>query len=216
MEKWLPIHAACINGHIELLELLINFHYPEYLYSTYRDEEGIWEWRLPFDPNAQDVTGQTSLYIASILGNKALVNVLVKWKVKARKTCAQSPQSNPITPTRKRISFGIQAIMSKLNISGDGEPAIKEESMECDKCPININLLCGAARETPLLAAVRGGFLDVVTVLLQNGANPNIIAKPVEDHNDPKCIEEIYGLSNVPIAEACKQKSLQMVELLLK
>lgn len=66
------------------------------------------------------------------------------------------------------------------------------------------------------MAAVRGGFLDVVTSLLQHGANPNIIAKPVEDQNDPKCSEEIYGLSNVPIAEACKQRSLAMVELLLK
>ncbi|XP_059217831.1 leucine-rich repeat serine/threonine-protein kinase 1 isoform X2 [Stomoxys calcitrans] len=216
VEKWLPIHAACINGHVNLLELLINYNYPEYLYSTYRDDEGIWEWRLPFDPNAQDVTGQTSLYIASILGNKSLVNILLKWKVRARKTSAQSPQSTPITPTRKRISFGIQAIMSKLNISGEGDQLVKEESLECERCPININLLCGAARETSLLAAVRGTFLDVVTVLLQNGANPNIIAKPVEDHNDPKCSEEIYGLSNVPIAEACKQRSLPMVELLLK
>lgn len=214
MEKWLPLHAACINGHINLVELLINYKYPDFLYNTYRDEEGIWEWRLPFDPNQQDVTGQTSLYIASILGNKSLVNMLLNWKVKCRKTLNESPQSTPITPTRKRISFGIQAIMSKLNISAEGDNLVKEDT-ECEKCPINLNLLCGAARETALLAAVRGGFLDVVTSLLQHGANPNILAKPVEDQNDPKCSEEIYGLSNIPIAEACKQRSLPMVELLL-
>lgn len=122
----MPLHAACINGHINLLELLINYPYPEFLYSTYRDEEGVWEWQLPFDPNQQDVTGQTSLYIASILGNKALVNMLLRWKVKCRKTIAcDSPQSTPITPTRKRISFGIQAIMSKLNISAEGENLVK-------------------------------------------------------------------------------------------
>lgn len=86
----------------------------------------------------------------------------------------------------------------------------------CEKCPINLNILCGAARETALLAAVRGSFVDVAKLLLQHGGNPNIVAKPVEDHNDPKCIEEIYGLSNVPIAEACKQHLLPMVELLLK
>ncbi|XP_055923849.1 leucine-rich repeat serine/threonine-protein kinase 1 isoform X2 [Eupeodes corollae] len=214
MERWLPLHAACINGHIDLVELLINYKYPDYLYSTYRDEEGIWEWRLAFDPNQQDVTGQTSLYIASILGNKSLVNMLLNWKVKCKKTINDSPQSTPITPTRKRISFGIQAIMSKLNISAEGDNLVKEDT-ECEKCPINLNLLCGATRETALLAAVRGGFLDVVTSLLQHGANPNIVAKPVEDQNDPKCSEEIYGLSNVPIAEACKQGSLPMVELLM-
>uniref|UniRef100_A0A1B0G875 Uncharacterized protein n=1 Tax=Glossina morsitans morsitans TaxID=37546 RepID=A0A1B0G875_GLOMM len=90
------------------------------------EEECVWEWRLPFDPNAQDVTGQTSLYIASILGNKSL------------------------------------AIMFKLNISGDSEQmGVKEESLECEKCPINLNLLCGAARETALLAAVRRSFRSV-------------------------------------------------------
>ena len=73
------------------------------MYSTYRDEEGIWEWRLAFDPNAQDVTGQSSLYIASILGNKSLVQTLLKWKVKCKRTNgAESSQTTPITPTRKR------------------------------------------------------------------------------------------------------------------
>ncbi|XP_039969967.1 leucine-rich repeat serine/threonine-protein kinase 1 isoform X4 [Bactrocera tryoni] len=228
VERWLPIHAACINGHIPLLELLIGFKYPQHLYSTYRDVEGQWEWRLPFDPNAQDVTGQTSLYIASILGNKSLVNLLLKWRVKCQKTVAievdgngkdatrnSSSSSTPITPTRKRISFGIQAIMLKLNITGEDDNRVDEEK-ESEICPINLNLLCGAARETALLAAVRGGFIDVAKLLLEHGANPNIIAKPVEDQNDPKCIEEIYGLSNIPITEACKQHSLPMLELLLK
>ncbi|XP_019848391.2 leucine-rich repeat serine/threonine-protein kinase 1 isoform X2 [Bactrocera dorsalis] len=228
VERWLPIHAACINGHIPLLELLIGFKYPQHLYSTYRDVEGQWEWRLPFDPNAQDVTGQTSLYIASILGNKSLVNLLLKWRVKCQKTVAievdgngrdatrnSSSSSTPITPTRKRISFGIQAIMLKLNITGEDDNRVAEEK-ESEICPINLNLLCGAARETALLAAVRGGFIDVAKLLLEHGANPNIIAKPVEDQNDPKCIEEIYGLSNIPITEACKQHSLPMLELLLK
>ncbi|XP_054091980.1 leucine-rich repeat serine/threonine-protein kinase 1 isoform X2 [Zeugodacus cucurbitae] len=226
VERWLPIHAACINGHISLLELLIEFKYPQYLYTIYRDVEGKWEWYLPFDPNAQDVTGQTSLYIASILGNKALVNLLLRWKVKCHKivsnevggngkeaTRNSSTSSTPITPTRKRISFGIQAIMLKLNITGEDD---NREEKESEICPINLNLLCGAARETALLAAVRGGFVDVAKLLLEHGANPNILAKPVEDQNDPKCIEEIYGLSNVPIAEACKQHSLPMLELLLK
>lgn len=142
------MHAACINGHIDVLELLINYSaYPEHLYAVYRDEEELWEWRLPFDPNAKDVTGQTSLYIACILGNNSLLNVLLKWRVKCAKTfstiqvATASPSSatasystgaryEEITPTRKNISFGIQAIMSKLNISTGAEQKTK------------VNILC--------------------------------------------------------------------------
>ena len=28
VEKWLPIHAACINGNIQVLELLLKYPYP--------------------------------------------------------------------------------------------------------------------------------------------------------------------------------------------
>lgn len=50
------------------------------------------------------------------------------------------------------------------------------------RCPLELNILCGAPRETALLAAVRGGYTDVVTILLENGADPNIIARPMDEH----------------------------------
>lgn len=46
----------------------------------------VWECRLPFDPNIQDVTGQTPLYVACLLGNTQLVQILLGWKVKFMKT----------------------------------------------------------------------------------------------------------------------------------
>ena len=49
-----------------------------------------------------------------------------------------------------------------------------------------MNLLCGAARETALLAAVRGGFVEIVSSLLEFGADANIVARAVEDNNNPK------------------------------
>jgi hypothetical protein len=85
VEKWLPFHAACINGHNKLVELLIKHNYPEELMASFRDPTGEWEWRLAFDPNAQDVTGQTALYVTCLLGNKPLVELLLHWKVKCWK-----------------------------------------------------------------------------------------------------------------------------------
>lgn len=38
---------------------------------------------MPFDINERDATGQNILYVASVLGNKKLVDVILKFKVKA-------------------------------------------------------------------------------------------------------------------------------------
>jgi ankyrin repeat protein len=35
VEKWLPLHAACIGGHAALVTLLLEHVYPEELLSTY-------------------------------------------------------------------------------------------------------------------------------------------------------------------------------------
>ncbi|XP_053678911.1 leucine-rich repeat serine/threonine-protein kinase 1 [Anopheles nili] len=238
VERWLPFHAACINGHCGVVELLLQHPYVEDLLATYRDPTGELEWRFAFDPNAQDVAGQTALYVGCLLGNPQLVEMLLKWKVKCVRRTVDAPTTagggvaptvppdepesgpnggNPLSPTSRKISFGIQSIMSRLSLSGRSDPAEDTEGQQCEmRCPLDLDILCGAARETALLAAVRGGFLDVVMILLEHGADPNVIARAVEDQNDPKSSDEIYGFSNVPLAEATRQKSLPMVELLLK
>lgn len=209
----MPIHAACINGHPNILEFLLNYKFPDNLYKTYKNEE--WEWKLPFNPNFQDVTGQTALYISCILGNATLVNMLLNWKIEFKKSedeseNSESSQSN-IPAASRNVSNTIQKLMSSFNLSS---MAAKEEDTIM-KCPISINLLCGAVQETALLAAVRGGYFDIVSILLRHNADPNIIAKPLEDSNDPKC-EEIYGICNNCLSEACKQNSLPMVDILLR
>lgn len=201
VERWLPLHAACINGHHTVIEILLNYSYPEHLLTTYRDPTGEWEWRLPFDPNTQDVTGQTALYVACLLGNKPLVELLLNWRVTCIQTtlvnkrgdsvvndtisvaAAAVPPPSQMSPTKRRISYSIQSIMSRLSL---GRDSIEEPIVEKSSNPLQLNILCGAARETALLAAVRGCHLDVVAILLKHEADPNVIAKPIEDHNDPK------------------------------
>lgn len=214
MEKWLPFHAAVINGHVEVVELLINYQYPDKLYSTYRDPKGETEWRLAFDPNAQDVTGQTALYVACLLGNRSLVEViLTNWKIACRKLVNDEPvvlgspgkfqnlrnsSKETGSPTKRRVSYGIQSIMSRLSLGRDAEQGRNEEGEgdgeDQDEGakgassinPLQLDSLCGAARETALQAAVRGGYLDVVALLLAKGADPSVVAKPMEDQSDPR------------------------------
>lgn len=81
------------------------------------------------------------------------------------------------------------------------------------RCPLELNQLCGAPRETALLAAVRGGYTEVVALLLEHGADPNRIAKPLDEDS---VNDEMYGCANSPLAEATRQTSVDILDLLLK
>lgn len=226
VESRLPFHAAVINGHVGIVEMLIKFNYPENILMTFNEPSGEFQWQLPFDPNARDVTSQSALYVSCLLGNKALVDLLLKWKIKCTKVkhdLDDSPQKvpstsqalSPLSPSGRRVSLGIMSIMSRLSLGREQKP--DESNSDQFKSPLDINLLCGASKETSLLASVRGGFLDVAHMLLQQHADPNIISRPLEDvQNDSKMNEEIYGFGNSPLAEATRQKSMSMVDLLLK
>lgn len=77
--------------------------------------------------------------------------------------------------------------------------------------PVDLNVLCAVVRETALMAAVRGGFLYIVFILLQNGINPNVYSNNLSDEmvND-----EIIG--NSVLIEAVRQGSFLMTEVLLR
>lgn len=61
---------------------LLNRKYFFIFQTPRRDfDDNTWECRLAFDPNTQDVTGQTSLYVSCLLGNTALITMLLSWKV---------------------------------------------------------------------------------------------------------------------------------------
>lgn len=49
----------------------------------YRDSTDQWEYYMAFDINERDATGQNVLYIASVLGNKKLLDMILKFRVKA-------------------------------------------------------------------------------------------------------------------------------------
>lgn len=77
--------------------------------------------------------------------------------------------------------------------------------------PIDLNTQCAFVQETALMAAVRGGFLYIVYILLRNGINPNIYNSNLMDDLDS---EESVG--NSVLIEAVRQKSFLMTELLLR
>jgi hypothetical protein len=90
-----------------------------------------------------------------------------------------------LSPTRRRISDGIISIMARLNLSRAGvESQGTVGKNECHLTPLQLNVYCNNNSETALHSAVRGKHADVAGILLQCGADPNILCRqpdPVSD-----------------------------------
>lgn len=78
-------------------------------------------------------------------------------------------------------------------------------------CPIDLNVQCAGFKETALMAAVRGGFAYIVSILLRNGSNPNVYNSNLVDDLDTQ-----DGTGNSVLIEAVRQKSYPLTELLLR
>lgn len=78
--------------------------------------------------------------------------------------------------TRRRISDGIQTLMTRLSL---GSSSSRQDSSERWISPWHLDLLCNTELETALHAAVRQGYSDIASLLLAAGANPNIPSQNV-------------------------------------
>lgn len=147
-----------------LLVMDVTFHKLNLFINRFKDPSEEFEYEMPFDINTQDVTDQNILYISSVLGNIKIIELLLNYKVKARNVKEEeSTNSQPLPVSKRRISSGIQRLMSSLNFrSRSGEK--KEENLVC---PLNLDLYCNNNMETALHAAVKARHTDVVAALLQ-------------------------------------------------
>lgn len=57
VEKWLPSHGCAIQGNYNVLDLLLKYPYPPHIFQKYVDKSGQYEYEMPFDINAKDVSG---------------------------------------------------------------------------------------------------------------------------------------------------------------
>ncbi|XP_017772148.1 PREDICTED: leucine-rich repeat serine/threonine-protein kinase 1 isoform X5 [Nicrophorus vespilloides] len=228
VEKWLPIHACSINEHSATLELLFNFPYPTHVLRKFKDVTDQWEYYMAFDVNERDATGQNILYVACLLGNKKLLDLILKFKVKATRirvdedATPSSETSSLVSPTKRRISNGIQSILSKLSLSRENSME-NAQNLDADNsyiCPLKVDMYCNNNTETALHAAVKGKHYDIALSLLNAGANPNMIIKAYLDYNESiSCSsveEDLNSGQSTALMEACKNRDVPLVELLLR
>lgn len=224
VEKWLPIHAAVINGHVAVLDLLLKFPYESSVLQKFMDKTQQWEYYFPFDVNAKDVTEQTVLYVACLVGNQRIVDLLLKFKVPAKRIKKddssndeenknERPKTEPnISPTKKRLSNGIQSMISKLSLRNNAEK--EEERTDTEISPLDLDLYCNNNTETALHIAVKKKYHNIVLQLLQNGANPNLsIKQSAEELNRAN---DNSGSTSTALVEACKNRDVNMVDCLVR
>ncbi|XP_045460940.1 leucine-rich repeat serine/threonine-protein kinase 1 [Harmonia axyridis] len=229
VERWLPTHACCINGHAGVLSLLFNFPYPSHVLRKYRDATEKWEYFMPFDINERDASGQNILYLACLLGNKALLDVIISFKVRATRVRKDdevvSPlveeAATPLSPNKRRISDGIQSIMSKLNLARS--PSVDKSevsSHQVSVCPLKVDMYCNNNTETALHAAVKGKHYEIVAALLKMKADPNAKIRVYHDIGDnftcSMLEEDLNSVESTALEEACSNRDVAVVDLLLK
>ncbi|XP_045530212.1 leucine-rich repeat serine/threonine-protein kinase 1 isoform X2 [Pieris brassicae] len=236
VEKWLPLHAACIGGHPSLVKLLLEYQYPAHLLNTYTDASGQYQYRMAFDVNARDASGQSALYVACTLGNAGVVDALLEFSVPVLRP-AQSPPKDSVptesrvnsSPHRSGISLGIHAIVNKLT-GGN-----KTSAIETEKRVRPVRTDSGRGMDTCVACAARLGHARVLRRLLAAGARPDACAEMVSDvardtrrrsrsasitrgRASPSPAQSAYNDDRegwTALAVAARARNVQIVEMLL-
>ena len=80
IEKFLPFHAACSQGHLDVLKLLVEYRSSS-LNPVYFDSRGS-RYLSTFDLNATDVNDQSGLFAAVLANRYEIVQYLLDVKLK--------------------------------------------------------------------------------------------------------------------------------------
>ena len=195
---------------------------------------------MPFDINAQDVTGQTILYVAALVGNQRLIDFLLSFKVSAIRLEKQNINnetncdkndcnydnlndnnncdSSSSSSTKKKSA--IQKIIDRLSPTSTGNTIYVRNKTEIESnttfktlsiCPVILDIYCNNNSETALHASVRRRHYPIASALLSRGANPNLVI-----HFNSEDRQQIEEQTSTALKEAVHNRDASTVDLLIR
>ena len=170
----LPLHLAVEINSIDMVELLLEYKYPENMLLQFKDDEANVTYKFAFDLNALNNLGFSALHTASERGAKEIVQYFVEFKIKP-----ESSLKNRVLYQRQSPSIAFSFDTASRSVKGEANMKAKGVYH-----PIKVNLP-GRNGYTPLHAAVKRKFKDIAYILLTKGADVNVLANESGEEKSP-------------------------------
>ncbi|XP_069190679.1 leucine-rich repeat serine/threonine-protein kinase 1-like isoform X2 [Procambarus clarkii] len=189
------LYLACYVGNQKLVDLLLKHKVQGVKLKTKEEQE-----RERHEKEQDDSSNDSKS--SSRENTKTNINLNVDLVEKTDEVAS---------PTKHRISGGIQALMSKLNL-------VRTDSNQKDNMisPLDIDMYCNSNTETALHIAVKNKHHSIVSMLLTAGANPNLRVYLPDDEMARLAEDEYIFTGSTALVEACRNRDLGMLDLLLK
>lgn len=187
---------ACADGHTHLVQLFLNFSYPEYVRKIFKEAHGDRMCRLGIAINARDGHGHTPLHRAVFGNHLEIVEMLLSFQA----------------PVLFHYKEGVIENLSSTVLDGGQEaemantvdPSALQTEMFCPVEVDSIDLEGNTALHLAVMSeSSSGDHHKVAELLLEHGANPN---KPIITSSG----------NSTALMLACKKMDSKMLDLLLR
>lgn len=113
IERFLPFHAACSQGHLDVLKLLVEYRSSN-LNRVFTDSCGQ-RYLATFDLNATDVNEQNGLYAAVVANRLSIVRFLLELKFKK----LSDAECEKIQAKRRRTQTSASSLIGSKSVPVD-------------------------------------------------------------------------------------------------
>ncbi|CAF0966116.1 unnamed protein product, partial [Didymodactylos carnosus] len=239
LEKILPIHAACSQGHLPIVKLLLTHNQYSYALCNIYVDRYQRSYLFPFNLNALtqndlDLFKRRSPSMTKYLNNnlditsrRNSVDLISSQMFDEKQTEIRGHRLRSVTDSTSELclTLNLQSTNSRsddtlyLNIIKDDNNNNNSSSTTTLFCPFNLDIYSINGR-TALHEAVLQQNLDIIHLLVSSGANVNLMCEEVFnnptinsniDHDNQHC----FVTRSTPLSCACRLGNVKIIDYLL-